>query len=64
MARYKRNKLNDRRIVSNVELAGYFKVSRNTITNHLKKYKDEYNPRDIYSVLRLYDFLKTRIRQS
>ena len=37
-------------------MADYTGVTRNTVINHLKKYKleNEYDPRDIYSV---FDFL-------
>ena len=41
-----------------MELARYFKVNRNTITKRLKAYKGIYNPRDIFSILDIYDYLK------
>ena len=40
-----------RKLITVDELANYTGLSRNTIMNHLKKYKleNEYDPRDIYS---------------
>ena len=45
-----------RKLITYEEMADYTGVTRNTVINHLKKYKleNEYDPRDIYSV---FDFL-------
>jgi predicted transcriptional regulator len=49
----------DRKLITSQEWAEYVGVSRQTVSERLKKYKllYKYDPRDIYSVLDFFKFL-------
>jgi transcriptional antiterminator len=48
-----------RKLITYEEMADYTGVTRNTVINHLKKYKleNEYDPKDIYSVFDFFLYL-------
>lgn len=50
----------NRRLITALEWGAYLKVSRHTVKNRIEEYQStgaEYDPRDIYSVLRFHSWL-------
>jgi hypothetical protein len=62
MSWYAHKTTSRRKIITLQEWASYIGVSKNTIIARLKKYRllYKYNPRDIYSVLDFFKFLRKR----